>query len=124
MSYSYSYIFQVRQFGLPDQKEIVLRKRRIPKDHLLAKCLNIKCPINTFSENAHTVTLNILLMMQENFQSICKELDVLENVLYFTMENSIKYLPLQSGIYVVCLRANNSVRSHPRPPQYQVVVDA
>lgn len=70
-------------------------------------------PINTLSENAHRVTLSILLMMQENGQSICKELDVLENVLYFTMENYINYFPLQSGIYLVCLRANNSL---PHPP--------
>ena len=95
---SYSYIFQFRQFRLLDQKRNYLEEKENAKGSFIAKCLNIKCSVNTLSENAHTVTLNILPMVQKNCQSICKELDVVENVLYFTMENYINYLPLQSGI--------------------------
>ena len=40
--YIYAYIFQFKQFSLPDQKEIVLRKKRMTKDHLLTKCFIIK----------------------------------------------------------------------------------
>lgn len=94
----------------------MVSKGKMPKDHLLVKFLNIKCPINTLSESPHTVTFNILPMIQRNSQSICKESDVLENALYFTMENNINYLSLHSGIYPVCIRAHNSLPPHSPPP--------
>ena len=74
----------------------------MPKGHL-SMSSNIKCPIN--AEKPHTVILRILLMMQEESQSIREEADVWENGLYFIVENGISYLPLHSGLYLICISA-------------------
>lgn len=77
----------------------------MPKDHLLTKCFNINYPIDALSEKPHTVILNILPTMQ--VVKVYVKNQMFWRMCYiFFMQNDISYLPLHSGINLVCVSAS------------------